>query len=66
MVAKLAGGKWLSYAINLTLIVANFGSGAGAQLSGARLLYGMGRDNAIPRRDFTASLTRERTSPRGM
>jgi amino acid transporter len=38
--------------MNLTLIVANFGSGAGAQLSGARLLYGMGRDNAIPRRIF--------------
>src|ERR1039457_6581115 len=51
-VARRAGGLWLFHAINLTLIVANFGSGAGAQLSGARLLYGMGRDNAIPRRFF--------------
>jgi amino acid transporter len=52
LVAGLVGGKWLFHAMNLTLIVANFGSGAGAQLSGARLLYGMGRDNAIPRRIF--------------
>jgi len=52
VVAGLVGGKWLLHAINITLIVANFGSGAGAQLSGARLLYGMGRDNAIPRRVF--------------
>ena len=53
-VAGRAGGMWLFHAINLTLIVATIGSGAGAQLSGARLLYGMGRDNAIPRRIFGA------------
>jgi amino acid transporter len=51
-VAARAGGMWLFHAINLTLIVATIGSGAGAQLSGARLLYGMGRDNAIPKRIF--------------
>lgn len=53
-VAARAGGLWLFHAINLTLIVATVGSGAGAQLSGARLLYGMGRDNAIPKRLFGA------------
>src|ERR1051326_6633359 len=53
-VAGRAGGLWLFHAINLTLIVATIGSGAGAQLSGARLLYGMGRDNAIPKRLFGA------------
>ena len=53
-VAARVGGAWLMHAINLTLIVATIGSGAGAQLSGARLLYGMGRDNAIPKRLFGA------------
>lgn len=53
-VAGIAGGKWLFHVINFTLIVATIGSGAGAQLSGARLLYGMGRDSAIPRRPFAA------------
>lgn len=51
-VAGRAGGRWLFHAINLTLLVATVGSGSGAQLSGARLLYGMGRDNAIPKRFF--------------
>jgi putrescine importer len=51
-VAGRAGGRILFHAINLTLLVASIGSGAGAQLSGARLLYGMGRDNAIPQRFF--------------
>jgi amino acid transporter len=32
----------------VTLLVANFGSGMGAQLGAARLLYGMGRSKALP------------------
>lgn len=40
--------------IGLTLVVANFGSGMGAQLGAARLLYGMGRSNALPRSFFAA------------
>ncbi len=40
--------------MNLTLLVANFGSGMGAQLGAARLLYGMGRSNALPRSFFGA------------
>jgi putrescine importer len=47
-VAGRAGGPWLFAAVNLCLLVANLGSGAGAQLCAARLLYGMGRDGAIP------------------
>ena len=35
-----------------TLIVANSGSGTGAQLGAARLLYGMGRSGALPPRFF--------------
>jgi putrescine importer len=34
--------------------VANVGSGMGAHLGASRLLYGMGRDDAIPRRFFGA------------
>ncbi len=51
-VAGRAGGMVLFHAVNFTLLVATIGSGSGAQLSGARLLYGMGRDNALPRRFF--------------
>jgi putrescine importer len=40
--------------IGITLIVANFGSGMGAQLGAARLLYGMGRSNALPPSFFAA------------
>ncbi len=38
--------------IGLTLLVANFGSGMGAQIGAARLLYGMGRSNALPQSFF--------------
>jgi amino acid transporter len=38
--------------VNLTLLVASIGSGSGGQLAGARLLYGMGRDGALPRGFF--------------
>jgi amino acid transporter len=40
--------------VGFTLLVANFGSGMGAQLGAARLLYGMGRSNALPRSFFGA------------
>jgi len=51
-VAGQAGGFWLFHLINFTLLVATIGSGTGSQLGAARLLYGMGRDNAIPKRFF--------------
>jgi amino acid transporter len=53
-VAGRAGGDWLFQLINFTLLVATIGSGSGAQLAAARLLYGMGRDNAIPKKFFGA------------
>jgi len=40
--------------VGFTLVVANFGSGMGAQLGAARLLYGMGRSNALPKSFFGA------------
>src|SRR5256886_19724 len=40
--------------VGFTLLVANFGSGMGAQIGAARLLYGMGRSNALPKSFFGA------------
>src|SRR5205807_10023834 len=51
-VAGRAGGPWLFHAINLTLLVATVGSGIGSQIAAARMLFSMGRDNAIPRTFF--------------
>ena len=53
-IAGRAGGLWLFTLINITLLVATIGSGTAAQLGAARLLYGMGRGNAIPRSFFGA------------
>jgi putrescine importer len=53
-VAGRAGGHWLFLTINFTLLVANVGSGSGAHLGAARLLYGMGRSDALPRKFFGA------------
>jgi putrescine importer len=46
------GGAVLFQVVNLTLLVASIGSGGGGQLAGARLLYGMGRDRALPQSFF--------------
>ncbi len=51
-VAGHVGGRVLFLVVNVTLLVASVGSGMGAMLGAARLLYGMGRDNAIPRGFF--------------
>jgi putrescine importer len=53
-VAARVGGAWLSAVIAITLLVASIGSGMGAQLGAARLLYGMGRSNALPKTFFGA------------
>jgi amino acid transporter len=55
------GGVALFQLINFTLLVANAGSGMGAQLAAGRLLYGMGRSNALPRRFFGAIDPKSRT-----
>ena len=59
-VAGKAGGQWLFHTVNFALLVATIGSGAGAQLGAGRLLYGMGRDNAIPKKFFGAVNARTR------
>jgi amino acid transporter len=53
-VAGKAGGPLLFVIVNTALLVATIGSGTGAQLGAARLLYGMGRSDALPRRFFGA------------
>jgi amino acid transporter len=53
-VAKRVGGVFLFHLLNATLLIANIGSGMAAQFGAARLLYGMGKANALPSRFFAA------------
>ena len=62
-VAGRAAGHWLFSLINVTLLVATVGSGMGSQLGAARLLYGMGRGNAIPK-SFFGAIEPKRRIPR--
>jgi putrescine importer len=52
----VAGRAWgpLLVVVGSTLVLANFGSGMGAQLGAARLLFGMGRSGALPKGFFGA------------
>ncbi len=52
----VAGRAWkpMFAILGFTLLIANFGSGMGAQIGAARLLYGMGRSNALPKSFFGA------------
>ena len=61
----VAGRAWqpLFAIVGFTLVVANFGSGMGAQIGAARLLYGMGRGNALPQ-SFFAAIDPKRHVPR--
>src|SRR5713226_6885555 len=61
----VAGRAWqpLFAVVGFTLVVANFGSGMGAQLGAARLLYGMGRSNALPK-SFFGAVDAQRRIPR--
>ena len=54
LVSGKAGGVVLFQIVNFTLLIANMGSGMGAQLAAGRLLYGMGRGNALPKAFFGA------------
>jgi amino acid transporter len=49
LVARQAGGFFLFHLLNFTVLIANIGSGMGSQLAAGRLLYGMGRNDAIPK-----------------
>jgi amino acid transporter len=62
-VAGRVAGPWFFFVMNLTLLVASVGSGMAAQLGAARLLYGMGRSNALPR-SFFGTVDPNRRIPR--
>ncbi|HEY6253063.1 MAG TPA: APC family permease [Candidatus Angelobacter sp.] len=52
LVSRQIGGYFLFHLLNFTILIANIGSGMAAQLAAARLLYGMGRGQALPRGFF--------------
>ena len=56
------GGPWLFKSMAALLVVANIGAGLTSQVGAARLLFGMGRENVIPRR-FFAQLHPVRNTP---
>ncbi|MGA3372464.1 MAG: APC family permease [Terracidiphilus sp.] len=62
-VSGKAGGGVLFQIVNFTLLVANMGSGMGSQLAAGRLLYGMGRGNALPK-PFFGAIEPKRRIPR--
>ena len=56
------GGRWLFQSMAILLVVANIGAGLTGQVGAARLLFGMGREDVIPRRIF-AQLHPVRNTP---
>ncbi len=63
LVSEKAGGIILYHIINFTMLIANIGSGMGTQLAAGRLLYGMGRGNALPK-SFFGAIEPKRRIPR--
>lgn len=61
-VTRVVGGQPLFQALGLVLIVAALGAGLTGQVGAARLLFGMGRDNVVPRK-FFAYLDPKRQTP---
>lgn len=51
-ICSRVGGPWLFNGMGAILIVAAFGSGLTGALGASKLLFGMGRDNVLPRRIF--------------
>jgi amino acid transporter len=51
-VTRRVGGPLLFQAMGVVLVLATLGAGLTGQVGAARLLFGMGRDNLIPRKLF--------------
>jgi amino acid transporter len=61
-VTRRVGGLLLFQALGIVLILASVGAGLTGQVGAARLLFGMGRDNVLPRKLF-AYLDPKRNTP---
>lgn len=61
-VMKTVGGPLLFTVFSVVMCVSQFGAGFAGQVGAARLMYGMGRDNVLPRR-FFAHLSARRQTP---
>jgi amino acid transporter len=61
-VTRRVGGPMLFQALGIVLILATVGAGLTGQVGAARLLFGMGRDNVLPRKLF-AYLDPKRNTP---
>ena len=61
-VARVVGGYGLFTAFGVVLLVSSLACGLAGLLGAARLLYGMGRDNLLPRKIF-GHLNAERGNP---
>lgn len=61
-VTRRVGGPVLFQALGIVLILATVGAGLTGQVGAARLLFGMGRDNVLPRKLF-AYLDPKRNTP---
>ena len=59
---RRVGGVWLFEAMVILLAIANLGAGLTGQVGAARLLFGMGRDNVLPKR-FFAHLSPKTNTP---
>jgi putrescine importer len=62
-IARKAGGNVLFHLMNFSLLFSIIGAGIGSMLGAARLLYGMGREDALPRK-FFGSIDPKRFIPR--
>jgi putrescine importer len=66
LVSQQVGGLVLFQVMNFTLLVANAGTAIASQLAAGRLLYGMGRGNAIPKSFFGAVEPKHRVPRNGI
>jgi putrescine importer len=65
-VASRVGGPLLFEALGIVLILASVGAGLTGQVGAARLLFGMGRDNVLPRKLFAYLDPRSNTPTRNI
>jgi putrescine importer len=61
-VARVVGGKHLFVGFAIVLLISSLACGLAGLLGAVRLLYGMGRDNVLPRKIF-GHLNAERGNP---